>query len=53
VLLDDGGRTAAAFGVAAYPTTFFLRADGTISSRYPGALSQESLTAHMSNLSGG
>ena len=53
VLLDDGGRTAAAFGVAAYPTTFFLRTDGTISSRYPGALSQESLTAHMSNLSGG
>jgi cytochrome c biogenesis protein CcmG, thiol:disulfide interchange protein DsbE len=53
VLLDGDGRVAAAYGVAAYPTTFFVRPDGTIASRYPGALSQELLDAHMSNLGGG
>ena len=53
VLLDEGSRTAAAYGVAAYPTTIFIRTDGTISSRYPGALTQDTLGAHMSNLSGG
>jgi cytochrome oxidase Cu insertion factor (SCO1/SenC/PrrC family) len=53
VLLDDGGRVAAAYGVAAYPTTFFLRGDGTVASHYPGALTADLLAAHMSNLSGG
>ena len=53
VLLDDGGRVAAAYGVAAYPTSFFVRPDGTVASRYPGALSPELLAAHMSNLGGG
>jgi cytochrome c biogenesis protein CcmG, thiol:disulfide interchange protein DsbE len=53
VLLDAGARMAAAYGVAAYPTTFFLRSDGTIASRYPGALTQDALTAHMTNLSAG
>jgi cytochrome oxidase Cu insertion factor (SCO1/SenC/PrrC family) len=53
VLLDSDGRVAAAYGVAAYPTTFFVRADGTVASRHPGPLSQELLTAHMANLTGG
>jgi cytochrome oxidase Cu insertion factor (SCO1/SenC/PrrC family) len=53
VLLDDGGRVAAAYGVAAYPTSFFVRPDGTVASRYPGALSQDLLNAHVSNLGGG
>jgi cytochrome oxidase Cu insertion factor (SCO1/SenC/PrrC family) len=53
VLLDGGGRVAAAYGVAAYPTTFFLRADGTIASHYPGTLSADLLAAHVSNLGGG
>lgn len=52
VLLDDGGRAAAAYGVAAYPTTFFVRPDGTVASRYPGALTSDLLSAHMSNLGG-
>lgn len=52
VLLDDGGRVAAAYGVAAYPTSFFLRPDATVASRYPGALSPQLLDAHMSNLGG-
>jgi cytochrome c biogenesis protein CcmG, thiol:disulfide interchange protein DsbE len=53
VLLDGGGRVAAAYGVAAYPTSFFVRPDGTIASRYPGALDAALLDAHMSNLGGG
>ncbi len=53
VLLDDSGRVAAAYQVSAYPTTFFLRSDGTIASRYPLALTPEALTAHMSNLGDG
>jgi cytochrome oxidase Cu insertion factor (SCO1/SenC/PrrC family) len=53
VLLDDGGRVAAAYGVAAYPTSFFVRPDGTLSSRYPGALTADVLNAHVSNLGGG
>ncbi|HXM54908.1 MAG TPA: TlpA disulfide reductase family protein, partial [Candidatus Dormibacteraeota bacterium] len=53
VLLDDGGRVAAGYRLTGYPTTFFLRSDGTISSRYAGALSEDALNQHMSNLSGG
>ena len=51
VLLDADAHTAAAYRVAAYPTTFFVRPDGTVASRYPGALTQEALAAHMANLS--
>lgn len=50
VLIDDGGRVAGGYGVAAYPTTFFLRADGTLASRYPGALTEELLAAHVATL---
>jgi cytochrome oxidase Cu insertion factor (SCO1/SenC/PrrC family) len=50
VLLDDGGRAAAAYGVAYYPTSFFVRPDGAIASRYVGALASDVLAAHMSNL---
>lgn len=53
VLLDDGGRVAAAYGVAAYPTSIFVRPDGTMASRYPGELSASLLDAHVSNLGGG
>jgi cytochrome oxidase Cu insertion factor (SCO1/SenC/PrrC family) len=50
VLLDDGGRVAAAFGVAYYPTSFFVRPDGTIASTYVGPLAADVLASHMSNL---
>ena len=52
VLLDDDGRVAAAYGVAAYPTSFFVRRDGTVASRYPGALTTDALDSHLSNLIG-
>lgn len=53
VLLDSDGRVAAAYRVASYPTTFFIHPDGTIASRYPLALTPESLAAHVSNLGAG
>jgi cytochrome oxidase Cu insertion factor (SCO1/SenC/PrrC family) len=53
VLLDEGSRVAAAYGVAGYPTTIFVRPDGTIASHISGALDPATLTAHMSNLSPG
>jgi thiol-disulfide isomerase/thioredoxin len=53
VLLDSDGKVAAGYGVAAYPTTYFIRIDGTIASTYPGALSGDLLASHLSNLGGG
>ena len=53
VLMDGDGRVAAAYQVASYPTTFFLRSDGTIASRYPQALTPQALAAHVSNLGAG
>ena len=50
VLLDPGGRVAAGYHVAGYPSTFFVGADGGIVSAYPGELSQAILDAHLSNL---
>jgi cytochrome oxidase Cu insertion factor (SCO1/SenC/PrrC family) len=50
VLLDSSGRVAATYHVAAYPTTFFLGADGGVVSAYPGQLDQAILDAHISNL---
>jgi len=52
-MLDADGRVAAEYKVASYPTTFFLHRDGTIASRYPLALTPDSLSAHMSNLGAG
>jgi cytochrome c biogenesis protein CcmG/thiol:disulfide interchange protein DsbE len=53
VLLDPGGQVTASYHVAAYPTTFFVGADGGIVSAYPGELSQAVLDAHLSNLGAG
>jgi len=50
VLLDDGGRVAAAYGVAYYPTSFFVRPDGTIASTFVGPLAADVLASHLSNL---
>ena len=50
VLLDGGGRVAAAFGVAYYPTSFFVRPDGTIASTFVGPLAADVLASHLSNL---
>lgn len=50
VLLDTSGQVAAAYRVAAYPTTFFLAGDGIIVSSYAGTLTPDVLASHTSNL---
>ena len=52
-LIDPDGRVAAAYRVAAFPTTVFVGPDGAVVSSYPGQLSKAVLDAHLSNLSGG
>jgi cytochrome oxidase Cu insertion factor (SCO1/SenC/PrrC family) len=51
VLLDQDGRTAAAYRVAGFPTTVFVRPDGTEQARHPGPLTEGVLAANVSDLS--
>ena len=53
VLLDQDGRVAASYRVSGFPTTVFVRADGTESGRQPGALTDSALSANLSNLGAG
>lgn len=50
VLLDTEGQVTTAYRVAAFPTTVFVRPDGTEASRLPRMLTEQDLEAHMSNL---
>lgn len=49
-LLDQGGKTAIAYGVTGVPETFFIGADGKIVSKYPGALTPDLLAQHVRGL---
>ena len=49
-LLDSDLRVGRAYGVAALPTTVFVRADGTIDRRQVGELDERILAAELSNL---
>ncbi|HUY74640.1 MAG TPA: redoxin family protein [Candidatus Dormibacteraeota bacterium] len=49
-LLDSDLAAGRAYGVTALPMTVFLRADGTISGRQVGQLSESVLAAQLSNL---
>ena len=51
VLLDQDGRTAAGYRVAGFPTTVFVRPDGTEQARHPGPLTEGVLAANVSDLS--
>ena len=42
-LVDEGGRTAIAYGVYGVPETFFISPAGTITDKYVGPLSSEKL----------
>ena len=49
-LLDSDLRVGRAYGVAALPTTVFVRADGTIDRRQVGELDERILASELSNL---
>jgi cytochrome oxidase Cu insertion factor (SCO1/SenC/PrrC family) len=49
-LLDADLSVGRRYGVIAYPTTVFVRSNGTIDSRMVGQLDQRSLAAELSNL---
>jgi cytochrome c biogenesis protein CcmG/thiol:disulfide interchange protein DsbE len=42
-LLDDGGKTAIAYGVYGVPETFFIAPDGSIVEKYTGPLGADAL----------
>jgi len=47
VLFDGDGRVGDQYGISGLPTTFFVRADGTIESRYVGEISERALSTHL------
>lgn len=49
-LLDADRAVGHAYGVVVYPSTFFVRADGTIAARQPGQLDDRVLAAQLSKL---
>ena len=51
-LLDSDLSVGRAYGVIGFPTTVFVRADGTVEGRYVGAIDQRVLAAHLANLIG-
>jgi hypothetical protein len=53
VLLDAGGQVTATYRVAGYPTTVFVRPDGTVQSAHVGAISRDELEAAASALGDG
>ena len=47
VVLDPDGQIGGVYGVASYPVTVFIRADGTIEGRYIGETNQQILSDHI------
>ncbi len=51
-LVDEGGRTAIAFGVYGVPETFFISPDGTVVEKFMGPLDAGSLAAKLGRAAG-
>jgi peroxiredoxin len=50
ILLDQSGDVAAQYRVRAYPTTFFIDAEGVVRSWQVGALTQTTLSRHLDRI---
>jgi cytochrome c biogenesis protein CcmG, thiol:disulfide interchange protein DsbE len=46
-VMDDGGKTAIAYGVYGVPETFFVSPSGVIVAKHQGPLAQESMTQNL------
>jgi cytochrome oxidase Cu insertion factor (SCO1/SenC/PrrC family) len=53
VLLDQDGTVRDAYHVAAFPTTEFIRPDGSLTQPWVGSLTSQTLIDHVSNLVAG
>jgi len=51
-LIDEGGKTAIAYGVGGVPETFFLDKTGRIVAKYSGALTPELLEKYVAEVTG-
>jgi cytochrome c biogenesis protein CcmG/thiol:disulfide interchange protein DsbE len=51
-VIDQGGKTAIAYGVGGIPETFFIDANGTIVAKYDGPLSPELLQSYLEKVLG-
>jgi cytochrome c biogenesis protein CcmG, thiol:disulfide interchange protein DsbE len=52
-LIDDGGRTAIAYGVYGVPETFFVNAEGVIVSKVTGPVDEQKLAENLAKARGG
>lgn len=49
-VIDDGGKTAIAYGVGGVPETFILDANGTIVAKHDGPISAEQLQSYLAEV---
>ncbi len=52
VLFDGDGAVGDRYGISGLPTTFFVRADGTIEGRYVGETNRQVLESHIGAIGG-
>ncbi len=50
VLMDGAGELLSAYGVRAFPTTYFIKPDGTVFGYVPGALDTETIDKILANM---
>jgi cytochrome c biogenesis protein CcmG/thiol:disulfide interchange protein DsbE len=51
--MDEGARTAIAYGVYGVPETYFITPDGTVASKHVGPLSMARLVERVEHARGG
>ena len=52
MLFDGDGAVGDRYGMSGLPTTFFVRADGTVEGRYLGETNRQVLESHVGAIDG-